>query len=396
MHTSQRELFLKHVAQTSPTPAGLEIVSAKGVHLKDINGKEYTDLISGISVSNIGHCHPRVVAAIETQARLYMHLMVYGEYVQSPQVRLATELTKLLPPKLNSVYFVNSGSEATEGALKLAKRFTGRSEMISFHNCYHGSTHGALSMMGSELFKTNYRPLLPGTRQLAFNEDSGLDHITERTACVLVEPIQSEAGVMAARPDWLKKLRDRCQALGVLLVFDEVQTGFGRTGTFFAFEQYGIAPDILTLGKGMGGGMPAGAFVSSAEIMRNLTHTPVLGHMTTFGGHPVCCAAALASLEVIRDEKLDERARHIGETVKEKLVHPMIKEVRACGALIAVDFGNESANMEIIQKCIDSGVITDWFLFNPHSMRIAPPLTITDEELSMALRTIINVLAGIH
>lgn len=394
MHTSQRELFLKHVAQTSPAPVGLEIVSAKGVHLKDINGKEYTDLISGISVSNIGHCHPRVVAAIETQSRLYMHLMVYGEYVQSPQVRLATELTKLLPPKLNSVYFVNSGSEATEGALKLAKRFTGRSEMISFHNCYHGSTHGALSMMGSELFKTNYRPLLPDTRRLTFNDDGDLANITEHTACVLVEPIQSEAGVVAARPEWLKQLRDRCQAVGALLIFDEVQTGFGRTGTFFAFEQYGLAPDILTLGKGMGGGMPAGAFVSSAEIMRNLTHTPVLGHMTTFGGHPVCCAAALANLEVIRDEKLYERALHIGETVKKKLVHPAIKELRACGGLIAVDFGTESLNMEIIQKCIDKGVITDWFLFNSHSMRIAPPLTITDEELSVALRTMIEVLAG--
>jgi acetylornithine/N-succinyldiaminopimelate aminotransferase len=392
MHSSQRELFLRHVAQTSPAPVGLEIVSAKGVHLKDADGKEYTDLISGISVSNLGHCHPRVVAAIENQAGRYMHLMVYGEYIQSPQVRLAEELAKLLPPKLNSVYLVNSGSEATEGALKLAKRFTGRSEMISFHNCYHGSTHGALSMMGSEFFKTSYRPLLPDTRRLTFNDDQDLELITDRTACVLVEPVQSEAGVIAARAEWLQRLRARCHETGALLIFDEVQTGFGRTGSFFAFEQYKVTPDILTLGKGMGGGMPAGAFVSSAEIMHLLTHTPVLGHMTTFGGHPVCCAAALANLEVIRDEKLFERAREIEKTVKEKLVHPLIKEVRARGALVAVDFGEEALNMKVIGSCIAAGVITDWFLFNPNSMRIAPPLIITDEELNHALDVISRVL----
>jgi acetylornithine/N-succinyldiaminopimelate aminotransferase len=395
MHLSNRQLFLQHVAQTSTAPVGLEIVSAKGVHLKDASGKEYIDLISGISVSNIGHCHPAVVEAIKKQVDTYMHLMVYGEYVQSPQVQLAKVLSELLPEKLNTTYFVNSGSEATEGALKLAKRFTGRSEMISCKNSYHGSTHGALSIIGSEEFKTNYRPLLPDIKNIEFNNEENLTEITLKTACVIVEVIQSEAGVIAAEPSYLKKLRERCNETGTLLIFDEVQTGFGRTGTFFAFEEYNIVPDILTIGKGMGGGMPIGAFVSSSEIMNVLTHNPVLGHMTTFGGHPVCCAAALANVKVITENKLYERAKYIEKTIKEKIKHPKIKEIRACGALIAIDLAEDAFNLATITKCIEHGVITDWFLFNMHSMRIAPPLTITNDELGKACDVILKAVSSV-
>ncbi|MGZ3942380.1 MAG: aspartate aminotransferase family protein [Bacteroidia bacterium] len=392
MHLSNRQLFLNHVAQTSGAPVGLEIESAEGVYLKGSDGKKYIDLISGISVSNIGHCHPKVVEAIEKQAKTFMHLMVYGEYIQSPQVQLAKALSDLLPEKLNTTYFVNSGSEATEGALKLAKRYTGRGEMISCKNSYHGSTQGALSMIGSEEFKTNYRPLLPDIKHIEFNNENDLSQITIKTACVIVEVVQSEAGVIAANPSYLKKLRERCNETGTLLIFDEVQTGFGRTGTFFAFEQYNIVPDILTIGKGMGGGMPIGAFVSSNEIMNVLTHNPVLGHMTTFGGHPVCCAAALANLKVICENKLFERAKEIGKIVRQKLIHPKIKEIRARGALIAIDLKEDAVNLQTITKCIEHGVITDWFLFNMHSMRIAPPLTITDKELEKACEVILKAI----
>lgn len=392
MHLSNRQLFLQHVAQTSTAPIGLEIVSANGVYLKAPNGKEYIDLISGISVSNIGHCHPEVVAAVKKQAETYMHLMVYGEYVQSPQVELAKALAGVLPEKLNTTYFVNSGSEATEGALKLAKRYTGRGGIISCRNSYHGSTHGALSIMGSEEFKSSYRPLLPDTETINFNDEADLEKITKHTACVITEVIQSEAGVIAATPSYLKKLRQKCDEAGALLIFDEVQTGFGRTGTFFAFEQYGIVPDILTLGKGMGGGMPIGAFVSSHEIMSSLTHNPVLGHMTTFGGHPVCCAASLANMQVIVKNKLASRAKEIENILRENLVHPKIKEVRVKGALAAIDLGGDELNLDAIAKCIEAGVITDWFLFNMHSMRIAPPLTISNDELKKACGMIVKAI----
>ncbi|HEX7413316.1 MAG TPA: aspartate aminotransferase family protein [Bacteroidia bacterium] len=384
MHLSQKQLFLQHVAQTSPAPLALEIVSARGIYLNDINGKQYVDLISGISVSNIGHCHPEVVEAIKKQAETYMHLMVYGEYVQSPQVQLAKALTDLLPATLNSVYFVNSGAEATEGALKLAKRFTGRSEIISFKNAYHGSTHGALSVMGSEDFKTSFRPLLPDVRIFEFNKEEDLQYITPKTACVIIEPIQGEAGIVAAKPSFLKKLRERCTETKTLLIFDEVQTGFGRTGTLFAFEQYQVIPDILLLAKGMGGGMPIGAFIASKEIMDSLTSNPILGHITTFGGHPVCCAAALANLQVILKNNLSHRAKEIERIIRQTIKHPKIKELRVCGALVAVDFADEATNMQAIGKCIEAGIITDWFLFNTQSMRIAPPLIITDEELERA------------
>jgi acetylornithine/succinyldiaminopimelate/putrescine aminotransferase len=392
MPLTNRQLFQQHLAQTSSSPLALEIVSAQGIYLEDIHGKKYTDLISGISVSSVGHCHPKVVEAVKRQAETHMHLMVYGEYVQTIQVKLAKALTDLLPENLHSVYFVNSGAEATEGALKLAKRHTGRSEIISFKNAYHGSTQGALSVMGNEDLKTAYRPLLPGVKILSFNEESELNQITDQTACVIIEPIQGEAGVVAADFSFLKKLRQRCDETGTLLIFDEIQTGFGRTGSFFAFEQFHIVPDILLLAKAMGGGMPIGAFISSAEIMNSLSHEPALGHITTFGGHPVCCAAALACLEIVTQNKLWERATAIGEVLRRKLVHPKIKALRVCGALAAVDFGEETINMEVIQKCIEKGVITDWFLFNSHSMRIAPPLIISDSELERACEVILEAL----
>ena len=395
MHLSQKQLFLQHVAQTSPAPLALEIVSASGIYLNDVNGKQYIDLISGISVSNIGHCHPEVVEAIKKQAETFMHLMVYGEYVHSPQVQLAKALTDLLPVNLNSVYLVNSGTEATEGALKLAKRFTGRSEIISFKNAYHGSTHGALSVMGSEEFKTSFRPLLPDVKIIEFNNIDNLQNITNKTACVIIEPIQGEAGIIAASQIFLQKLRERCNETNTLLIFDEIQTGFGRTGSLFAFEQYQIIPDILLLAKGMGGGMPIGAFISSKEIMDSLTNNPVLGHITTFGGHPVCCAAALANLQVITKNKLYLRAKEIEKIILQQFKHPKIKEVRVLGALSAIDFLDESLNMKTISKCIEAGIITDWFLFNTQSMRIAPPLIITDKELSKACDVILSCINDI-
>ena len=392
MHLSQKQLFLQHVAQTSPTPLALEIISANGIYLNDVNGKQYIDLISGISVSNIGHCHPEVVEAIKKQAETFMHLMVYGEYVHSPQVQLAKALTDLLPENLNSVYLVNSGAEATEGALKLAKRYTGRSEIISFKNAYHGSTHGALSVMGSEDFKTSFRPLLPDVKTIEFNKEEDLQYITHKTACVIIEPIQGEAGIISANQSFLKKLRERCDETKSLLIFDEIQTGFGRTGSFFAFEQYEVIPDILLLAKGMGGGMPIGAFISSKQIMDSLTNNPILGHITTFGGHPVCCAAALANLQVITKNKLYNHAKGIETVLKQKLQHPKIKEMRVCGALAAIDFGDEILNMQTIGKCIEAGIITDWFLFNTQSMRIAPPLIISDEELNKACDIILSCI----
>ncbi|MEO8762604.1 MAG: aspartate aminotransferase family protein [Bacteroidia bacterium] len=392
MHLSQKQLFLQHVAQTSPAPLALEIISAKGIYLNDVNGKQYVDLISGISVSNIGHCHPEVVDAIKKQAETFMHLMVYGEYVHSSQVQLARALTDLLPQNLDSVYLVNSGAEAVEGALKLSKRFTGRSEIVSFKNGYHGSTHGALSVMGSEEFKTSFRPLLPDVRTIEFNNEEDLQYITQKTACVIIEPIQGEAGIIAANKTFLQKLRERCTETNTLLIFDEIQTGFGRTGSLFAFEQYSIVPDILLLAKGMGGGMPIGAFVSSKQIMDSLTNNPVLGHITTFGGHPVCCAAALANLQVITKNKLYNRAKEIETIILKKFKHPKIKELRVCGALAAIDFADETLNMQTISKCIEAGIITDWFLFNTQSMRLAPPLIITNDELNNACDIILSCI----
>ncbi len=387
---TQRHLFLQHVAQTSEMPMGLEIEKAEGIYLTDIFGKRYMDLISGISVSNVGHRHPKVVEAIKEQVDKYMHLMVYGEYIQSPQVVLATLLATLLPKNLSSVYFTNSGSEAIEGAMKLSKRYTARREIISFVNAYHGSTQGSLSIMGNEEFKNAFRPLLPDTRQIRFNNTADLEQITGRTACVVVETIQGEAGAIVPQNDFLKLLRKRCDETGALLIADEIQCGFGRTGKLFAFEHYDVVPDILCIAKGMGGGMPIGAFISSKEMMHSLAHHPWLGHITTFGGHPVCCAASLATLRVLLQENLTEQVQQKEKLFRNLLVHPKIKAIHGKGLLLALEFDSYEQNKKIIDHCIANGVIADWFLFNAHSMRIAPPLTITAEEIKTACEVILK------
>ncbi len=396
---NQRELFLRHVAQTSEIPMlgeDLNIAIAKGVKLTDVNGKIYTDLISGISVSNVGHCHPKVLEAINHQSQKFMHLMVYGEFNQSPQVNYAKKLTDLLPQKLNSIYYTTSGSEAVEGALKLAKRSTGRTELICFKQAYHGSTHGALSVMGDEYFKTSFRPLLPDVRILEFNDLKALELISSKTAAVIIEPIQGEAGVRKANRDYIKNLRKICDDHGTILIFDEIQTGFGRTGNLFVFEEFDVVPDILLISKGMGGGIPIGAFIASTDLMSNLTKNPILGHINTFGGNALCVAAANACLEIIISENLCSRAKQIENIITTKLKHPLIKEIRIHGALGAIDFYNEVLNMRVIKSCIEKGIICDWFLFCPTAMRIAPPLIITDSELIEALNTIVEVLNTIE
>ncbi|WP_091542346.1 aspartate aminotransferase family protein [Thermoflexibacter ruber] len=378
---SQRALFLDYLAQTSDAPLMLEIKSAEGIYLKGRDGKKYIDLISGIGVSNVGHRHPHVLRAIRKQLKSYLHVMVYGEYVQSPQVNLAKRLVATLPESLDNVYLVNSGTEAIEGALKLAKRFTGRTEMISCFNAYHGSTHGALSMNGSEYFKNAYRPLLPDIKHIRFNEINDLENITQKTACVLIETVQGEAGVRVPTKEYLQKLRQKCTETGTLLILDEIQAGFGRTGKFWAFEHFGIVPDILVCAKGMGGGMPIGAFISSKKIMSVLTHNPVLGHITTFGGHPVSCAASLATIRIILRQKLHEKVAEKEQLFREMLIHPRIKEIRSLGLMMALQFENFSEVKSIIDKAISYGVITDWFLYCDSALRIAPPLTINKNQI---------------
>lgn len=392
---TQRQLFLQHNAQTTLEPLLLEFTKASGMYLYDTAGKKHLDLIAGIGVSNVGHCHPAVVNAVKEQVENYMHIMVYGEFVQSPQVNFAKALADVLPSHLNCTYFVNSGAEAVEGAMKLAKRYTGRSEIISCHNSYHGSTQGALSLMGNEEFKQAYRPLLPDIRFINFNVIADLDLITERTAAVFMETVQGEAGLRTADKAYFEALRAKCTATGTLLVLDEIQCGFGRTGKMFGFEHYGIAPDILLLAKGIGGGMPIGAFISSTEIMRALATNPILGHLTTFGGHPVSCAAGLATLQTIQKENIVDGVTEKGELFKKLLVHPAIKEVRGKGLMMAIEFENFETNKKIIDACIADGVISDWFLHCSNSMRVAPPLIITNEEIKYACEVILRNVAAV-
>lgn len=387
---TNRQLFLNHVAQTSASPLCLEIVKAEGCKLYDAAGKEYIDLIGGISVCNTGHRHPAVINAIKKQLDDYLHIMVYGELVQSPQVQYAKKLTAYLPASLNAVFFTASGSEATEGAMKLAKRFTGRTQIVSFKNSYHGSTQGALSVMGSEYWQQAFRPLLPDVLQLNYNSFEDIEHITEQTACVIAETIQAEAGVITPKNRWLKALRAKCTQTGTLLVLDEIQCGFGRNGTLWAFEQFDVVPDVLLLGKALGGGMPLGAFIADKKIMQSLTHNPVLGHINTFGGHPVCCAAGLAAMNVLLDEKLIEGVMGKEELFLSLLHHPRIKTVRSRGLMIAVEFENFESNKKIIDYLITDGVFTDWFLFASNCLRIAPPLTISKQEIEMACYRIIG------
>ena len=388
-----RELFLRHIAQTSDAPLQLEINKAEGVYLFTSEGKRLFDLISGVSVSNVGHSHPKVIESVCQQASQYMHLMVYGEYIQYPQVRLAQRIAGMLPKTLQNIYFVNSGSEAVEGALKLAKRFTGRHKVISFKNAYHGGTHGALSLMGSEEPKRAFRPLLPSVIHLEFNNTSEFGLIDNNTACVVVEPIQGEAGIIPPTQDFLKQLQERCRKVGALLVFDEIQTGMGRTGYNFAFEKFNVVPDILLLAKAFGGGMPLGAFISSSNIMKCLTNNPPLGHITTFGGHPVSCAAALASIDIIIEEKAVQEVNDKEKLFRDLLgTHQAVKDIRSCGLLMAVEIGSFDNVKKLIKLGIENGFVTDWFLFCDTAFRIAPPLTITKDEITEVCSAILEVL----
>ena len=387
-----RKQFLRHVAQTSPSPQLIEVARAEGVFFYTPEGKPYYDLISGVSVNNVGHANRAVVEAVQRQAADYMHVMVYGEMVERPQVEFARLLAETLPEPLDSVYFLSSGAEAVEGALKLAKRYTARSEMISMRRAYHGSTHGAMSMMGApegEEWKSAFRPLLPDTKAIRFNCEEDLMQITERTACVLCEPVQGEAGVRPPQPGYLQALRRRCDEVGALLIFDEIQVGMGRSGEMFAMQKYGVTPDIVCLAKALGGGMPLGAFVSSQKIMSTLTHDPVLGHITTFGGHPVCCAAGLAAMKYLQENNIVEDVERKGALYEELLKdHPAVQEIRRAGLLLAVELGASEKLYRIMELFIEEGILSDWFLFCDTAFHISPPLVISDEEIRDSVRII--------
>jgi acetylornithine/N-succinyldiaminopimelate aminotransferase len=394
---NQRALFLRHIAQTSPAPLAIEIVKAEGSILIDADGKEYIDLIGGISVANTGHRHPAVLNAIRGQLDAYLHVMVYGEFIQGPQVEYARLLTSHLPASLDSVYFTNSGAEAVEGVMKLSKRVTNRAQIIAFKNSYHGSTQGALSIIGDEHWRNAYRPLLPGIFHADYNTNEAIEAIDEQTACVILEPVQAEAGVRPPSIDWLKKLRERCSAKGAMLVFDEIQAGFGRTGKLWAFEHFGIVPDMLLLGKALGGGMPLGAFITAKKNMDAFTYAPVLGHITTFGGHPVSCAAGLAGMKVLLEQKLADGVRG-----KEKLFRELLSEVatdcsaiRSYGLWMAIEFDSFDVNKKVIDYCIANGVLTDWFLFAPNCLRICPPLTISEDEIRTSVAVIIDAIRNV-
>lgn len=391
-HMNQRALFLQHVAQTSPAPLALEIVKAKGCVLKDKEGKKYLDLIAGISVCNVGHRHPAVVKAIRKQADQYLHLLVYGEFVETPQVQYAKLLTENLPATLNSVYFTSSGAEATEGAMKLAKRVTGRSKIIAFNKSYHGSTQGALSVIGDEYWRNAYRPLLPDVWHVDYNTQDAIDAIDHNTACVIAETVQAERGVVVPEKAWIKALRKKCTATGTLLIFDAIQSGFGRTGTKWGFEQYNIVPDVLLLGKALGGGMPLGAFVADKKLMDAFSANPVLGHITTFGGHPVCCAAGLAAFKVLLKERLIDKIEEKEKLFLKELKDIPCKAIRSNGLIMAIELESAEKVLRVTQELLKAGVLTDWFLFAPDCIRIAPPLTITEKEIKEACRMIRLVL----
>ncbi len=390
-----RQLFLDHLGQTSLSPLLLEIEKAEGSFLYGRDGRDYLDLISGVSVSNTGHRHPAVVTAIKEQTDRYLHLMVYGEVVQSPQVQYAACLASLLPTSLQSVFYVNSGSEAVEGAIKLARRYTGRNEIIYFRNAYHGSTTGALSVQGSELYRNAFRPLMPSTTMSEFNSAKAAGMISYNTAAVLVEPVQAEAGVIQPTDGFLESLRTACDSYGTLLIFDEVQTGFGRTGSLFSLYRYDVIPDVLVLAKALGGGLPLGAFIASAGIMAALSHDPSLGHITTFGGHPLCCASGLASLEVIIKEDLAEKAKEKEKLFKEQLAHLPVREVRGEGLLLAVIPEDKKIIPRLVAHAPDYGLLLDYFLFCDEAFRIAPPLTISPDEISLACQRLRNLMEAL-
>ncbi len=390
--TVLRKQFLAHVGQTSPSPMLIEVERAEGTFFYTPEGRRYYDLVAGVSVSNVGHANPAVVRAVQEQAARYMHVMVYGELVERPQVRYAAKVASLLPQPIDSLYFVNSGAEAVEGALKLAKRFTGRTELIGMRRAYHGSTHGAMSMMGTpegEQWKAAFRPLLPDVQSIEFNDFAALERITRRTACVLAEPVQGEAGVRPPAAGYLEALRRRCDEVGALLIFDEIQTGMGRTGALFAMQRYGVTPDIVCLAKAFGGGMPLGAFAAPKRIMDALQTAPVLGHITTFGGHPVCCAAGLAALDYLLEHDVVAQVERKGALYEELLRdHPAVREIRRSGLLLAVELGDSARLYRMMELFAEAGIMSDWFLYCDTAFRISPPLTVSEEEVRDSARLI--------
>lgn len=387
-----KDSFFRHIAQTSDSPIGLEISHAKGIYLYTTDGRRYTDFISGIAVSLLGHSHPKVVQAVQEQAAKHMHVMVYGEFIQKSQSDLAGLLASQLPESLQRIYFVNSGTEANEGALKLAKKHTGRTKLVAFNNSYHGDTHGALSVTGRDVYRDPYLPLLPDVHFLDFNSSEGFDQIDDQTACVILEPIQGEGGIIAADTSWLESLRARCTEVGSLLIFDEIQSGFGRTGTLFVFQQYGVVPDILCMAKAMGGGLPLGAFASSNAIFEAFKYGPPLNHVTTFGGHPVSCAASHAALSALLSENLMSRAVVIESSVRDTLKHPSIKEIRGKGAMLGVQLHTYEQTKRVVETCFERGILLGWTLHSNTLIRVAPPLVITDDELQETLSEILKVV----
>ncbi len=394
-HTPNREVFFKHIAQTTEFPMAIEIEKAEGIYQYSPEGKQYMDLISGIAVSNLGHKHPEIVKAVQNQAEKFMHVMVYGEFIESPQTKLAQNLAQILPSNLDNVFFVNSGSEAVEAALKLAKRYTGKNEIFSFKNCYHGSSHGSLSLISDKKYTRKFQPLLPNIKHLDFNNIEQLERITDKTAAVIIEPIQGEAGIIKANEIFIHKLRSKCTEHNCLLIFDEIQTGIGRTGKMFAFEHYNIVPDVLLLAKAFGGGMPLGATISSKEIMHVFTNNPLLGHISTFGGHPVSAAAANANLNVLLREKYIDEAEKKGLLFERLANHPKVKEIRRIGLMMALEIGDYDLVLKIIHKATENGLILDWFLFNNTSIRITPPLIINNDEIELAIEKITKILDSI-
>lgn len=387
---NNRQLFLQHIAQTSDAPIGIEMVEAAGVTLTDVAGKTYTDFIAGFSVCNIGHSHPEVVKAVQEQAAKYMHLIVYGEFIESPQVQYASLLASHLPQNLDCVYFTSSGAEATEGALKLAKRVTGKTKILACNKAYHGSTQGALSVMGDEYWRNAFRPLLPEVYHFNYNDDALVAAIDNTVACVIVEPVQAESGVTPGRKEWLAAIRKKCDEHCVLLIFDEIQSGFGRTGSLFTFEQMGVVPDVLLVGKALGGGMPLGAFISSHKLMSTLTVAPVLGHITTFGGHPVSCAAGKKAFEILLQEKYIDSVAAKSELLQSLLQHPAIIKMQGIGLWFSLRFSSDALAQKVAHACVQNGVITDWFLFAPDCIRVAPPLIITEAEIRAACTIVLQ------
>ena len=387
-----KESFIKHQGQTTPYPLAIEVASAEGMYITDKSGKTYLDLVAGVSACTIGHCHPRVVKAVKDQSSKYMHVMVYGEFIQEPQLALAKKLAALLPDTLNSTYFVNSGVEAIEASMKLAKRYTGRTEIISCKNSYHGSTHGALSIMGNETYKQKFRPLLPDCRQIIYNDVDSLKEITAKTAAVIIEPIQGATGFITPKNGYLKFVREKCDEVGALLIFDEIQTCFGRTGNLFAFETFDVIPDILCMAKGMGGGMPIGSFTTSTEKMHSLRENPMLGHITTFGGHPIVCAASLATLDELCETQLFREVEKKETLFRALLNHPKIKEIRGKGLMLAIELDDVELCQKVVHKGLEMGIITFFFLFSKTAVRLSPPLTISEDEIRNASKIIIDIL----